>query len=65
MTLDYSNLSWRIDLAKLLADTGNVQEAINQARICLRISPASKEAEKLLADLSVSPEGWSKKTQSN
>jgi tetratricopeptide (TPR) repeat protein len=65
LTLDYSNLSWRLDLAKLLANTGNVQEAIKQARICLRINPASKEAEKLLADFSISPEGWSKKTQSN
>ena len=65
LALDYSYISWRIDLARLLADTGKVSEAISQARICLRISPASKEAEKLLADLSLSPEGWSKETQSH
>lgn len=60
LTLDYSKISWRIELARLLAEAGDVPEAMNQARICLRISPNSKEAEKLLADLSMSPEGWSK-----
>jgi len=64
LTLDYSQISWRIELARLLAEAGNVPEAMNQARICLRISPSSKEAEKLLADLSVSPEGWSKEIKS-
>jgi tetratricopeptide (TPR) repeat protein len=60
LTLDYSQVTWRIALARLLADTGNVPEAIDQARICLRISPNFKEAEKLLADLSLCPAGWSK-----
>jgi len=64
LTLDYSKIPWRIELAKLFAEAGNVPEAMNQARICLRISPSSKEAEKLLTDLSVSPEGWSKEIQS-
>lgn len=64
LTLDYSHISWRLELARLFAKTGNVPEAISQARICLRISPSSKEAEKLLSDLSLSPEGWSKETNS-
>ena len=64
LTLDYSQITWRLELARLLAKTGDVPEAMDQARICLRISPNSKEAEKLLSDLSLSPEGWSKETKS-
>ena len=60
LTLNYGQVAWRMELAKLLAQTGNISEAMSQARICLRISPDYKEAEKLLADLSVSPAGWSK-----
>ena len=64
LTLDYSQIPWRLEFARLLAGLGDITEAINQARICLRISPNSKEAEKLLSDLSLSPEGWSKETNS-
>ena len=64
LALNYSQISWRLELARLFAQTGNVSEAISQAQICLRINPNSKEAEKLLSDLSLSPEGWSMETES-
>ncbi len=65
LALDYSQIAWRIELARLLAQTGNIAEAMSQVRICLRINPNSKEAENLLADLSISPAGWSRETQSH
>lgn len=51
--LDYSQVSWRLELAKLLADTGHIPEAMHQARICRRLCPQLEEAKKLIADLSV------------
>jgi uncharacterized protein HemY len=59
LVLNYSQIYWRLELAKLLADIGDVPEAMDQVRICLKIKPSSEEAKKLLADLSLSPEGWS------
>lgn len=64
LALDYGQVSWRIELAKLLADSGDIPEAMNQVKICLRIKPNFKEAEKLLADLSLSPAGWSMEVKS-
>jgi tetratricopeptide (TPR) repeat protein len=55
LVLDYGQVNWRFTLARLLADEGYVREAIHEARICLRLSPQFKAAEKLIADLSVRP----------
>jgi len=55
LALDYSQVNWRFNLAKLLAKTEQVPEAIHEARICLRLRPQYKAAEKLIADLSVLP----------
>lgn len=55
LALDYGRVYWRLDLAKLLAKTEQVPEAIHEARICLRLRPQLKAAEKLIADLSVYP----------
>ncbi|OHB76299.1 MAG: hypothetical protein A2Z25_24090 [Planctomycetes bacterium RBG_16_55_9] len=54
LALDYSQIQWRFNLARLLADTGRIPEAIHEARIGLRLRPQFKAAEKLIADLSVS-----------
>ncbi|MDD5459547.1 MAG: O-antigen ligase family protein [Phycisphaerae bacterium] len=54
--LDYAQIGWRMSLAKSLAETGQIQKAIDEARICLRIKPKYAPAEKLIADLSVSPD---------
>jgi len=58
LALDYGHVAWRLTLARLLAETGSVPEAIHEARICLRLSPQLKAAEKLIADLSVRPEAF-------
>jgi len=55
LKLDYGQVQWRFALAGLLRDTGKIPEAIHEARICLRLSPQFKAAERLIADLSVLP----------
>ena len=55
LALDYGQVQWRFALAGLLRDTGKIPEAIHEARICLRLSPQFKAAERLIADLSVLP----------
>jgi len=55
LALDYGQVYWRFALARLLADTDRIPEAIHEARICLRLRPQLKAAEKLIADLSVLP----------
>jgi len=62
LTLDYNKILWRIELAKLLAEKKRMPEAMRQARICLRIRPNSKEAEKLVADFSMFPATWNNDT---
>ena len=62
LTLNYNQISWRIELARLLAEKKRMPEAMHQARICLRIRPNSKEAEKLVADFSISPATWGNDT---
>jgi tetratricopeptide (TPR) repeat protein len=55
LDMDYSQIRWRFALARLLAKTGKITDAIHEARICLRLSPQFKEAERFIADLSVLP----------
>lgn len=62
LELDYSQVRWRIELAKLLAETKRMPEAMHEARICLRLRPNSKEAQTLVADFSVNPATWGKET---
>jgi len=62
LELDYSQVRWRIELAKLLAETKRMPEAMHEARICLRLRPNSKEARTLIADFSVNPATWGKET---
>jgi len=54
--LEYGQIQWRYALARLLAETDRVPEAIHEARICLRLSPQFKAAERLIEDLSVLPD---------
>jgi len=55
LALDYGQVWWRFTLAKLLAEMERIPEAMHEARICLRLRPQFKAAEKLIADLSVHP----------
>ena len=51
----YDNFRWRYDLARLLFDCGRTKEAMEQARICLRLNPKFTAAKTLLAECSVHP----------
>jgi tetratricopeptide (TPR) repeat protein/O-antigen ligase len=55
LELDYGQVYWRYELAKLLAKTNRIPEALHEARICVRLMPQFKAAEKLTAELSVNP----------
>jgi len=63
LALDYGQVGWRLDLARLLIEMGKIPEAMRQARICLQLHPQSKAAEKLVADLSVHPTAFDKEKQ--
>ncbi|MBW8001334.1 MAG: hypothetical protein FVQ80_04860 [Planctomycetes bacterium] len=52
---DYGQVGWRFTLAKLLVKNGRIPEAMDEAKICLRLRPEFKAAKKLVADLSVHP----------
>jgi len=51
--LDYRQVPWRLSLAKLLQQKRRYDEAIHEARICLRLRPHYKPAERLIGDLSI------------
>lgn len=53
LALNYGAVHWRLNLTKLLAEMGRINEAMHEARICLKIRPELKEVEKLIAELSV------------
>jgi tetratricopeptide (TPR) repeat protein len=52
---EYSQVYWRMELANLLLKMNRVQEAMNEAKICLQLRPQFKAAENLVADLSIHP----------
>jgi hypothetical protein len=62
LELDYGQVHWRYELARLLTETDRIPEALHEARICVRLRPQFKEAERLVADLSVNPASFGKKT---
>jgi hypothetical protein len=53
--LNYGQVQWRLALARLLAETNRIPEAIHEARICLRLRPEFKAAKRLIEKLSVLP----------
>ncbi|MBN1182659.1 MAG: O-antigen ligase family protein [Bacteroidales bacterium] len=55
LSMEYNQVYWRYALARLLADTGKVAEAIHEADICLRLSPGFEAAKRLIDELSVVP----------
>jgi tetratricopeptide (TPR) repeat protein len=64
LSQDYGNTELRLKYAQALAQTDRFDEAIQQARMCLKLRPGLKKAEKLIADLSVRPELIKKKIES-
>jgi O-antigen ligase/tetratricopeptide (TPR) repeat protein len=49
---DYGNIGLRLALARLLAKLGRNDEALREARICLRIRPDTAVAQELISELS-------------
>jgi tetratricopeptide (TPR) repeat protein len=56
LVLDYGQVNWRLQLAKLLTENRQVAQAMHETRICLKSRPQLKAAKTLLADLSVHPD---------
>jgi tetratricopeptide (TPR) repeat protein len=50
---DYGQVQTRLSYARTLAAAGEIDQAMHEARICLRLRPQMKSALKLIADLSV------------
>jgi tetratricopeptide (TPR) repeat protein len=61
---DYGQVPWRLKLAKLLAEMGRTSEAMQEAKICLHLSPELKAAKTFAANLSVSPAFLTKAVES-
>ena len=55
LEFDYGRVYWRFALAKLLAETDEIPQALHEARICVRLRPQFKAAKNLVAELSVNP----------
>ncbi len=53
---DYEQVSLHLDLARLLAQAGRTDEAMHEARICLRLAPDSEPARRLIEELSILPD---------
>ena len=54
LALDYDRVEWRFNRARLLADVGDVAEAIREAKTCLHLRPehagAGRLIDRLLSD---------------
>ena len=52
---EYSQVYWRLELAKLLAKMERMPEALREAKTCLQLRPQFQTAEKLVMNFSVNP----------
>jgi tetratricopeptide (TPR) repeat protein len=50
---EYGRVDWHYALAKVLATSGAIEDAMHEARVCLRLKPMMPEARKLMESLSV------------
>ncbi|HEX2474837.1 MAG TPA: O-antigen ligase family protein, partial [Lacipirellulaceae bacterium] len=48
---DYRQVEWRLELARLLAAAGRIDEAIHEVRVCLRLRPHDTQAVRLMDEL--------------
>jgi len=60
LVLDYGQVGWRYSLAALLAQENRPEEALEEARICLRFQPGHTAAKRLIEKLSVQPQAANK-----
>jgi len=63
LMLNYGQVQWRYELAKMLAEAERIKEAMQEARTCQQLRPQFKAAEKLVEDLSVHPALYGKKAE--
>ena len=61
---EYGQIQWRLELARLLAKTNKISEAMAEAKICLQLRPQLKPAKALVEDLSVHPTLLAEKAKS-
>ena len=61
---EYGQIQWRLELARLLASTDKIPEAMAHAKICLQLRPQLKAAKTLVEDLSVHPALLAEQAQS-
>ena len=61
---EYSQIQWRLELARLLVRADKIPEAMTEARICLQLRPQLKAAKTLVEELSVHPALLSQKAES-
>lgn len=52
---DYKQVSWRLALARGLTSLGEFEDAMHEAKICLRLQPEHPEAKRLMEELVVKP----------
>lgn len=53
LTLDYGNIGWRLNLARLLAQSGDSETALHEAKIILRLKPGYAPAKRIIEEASV------------
>jgi tetratricopeptide (TPR) repeat protein len=55
LTTEYGHAEWHLSLAQTLARAGKREEAMREARVCLRLHPGTPGARELIEQLSVEP----------
>ena len=53
LSRDYVNVNWRLELVRSLAARGQTEQAMQEARTCLRLRPGDPTAKRLIEELSV------------
>ncbi len=53
LRLDYGNVGWRLNLARALAELGEIAEALDEANTILNLQPQMPAALKLIEDLTI------------
>ncbi|MCH8192539.1 MAG: O-antigen ligase family protein [Planctomycetes bacterium] len=57
LVLDYGQIGWRCNLARLLDTQGRYNEALHEVRICLRLNSEYQPAKRLIQELAVKAPG--------